>query len=85
MKVRTDIQHNSFWDTDRNRVMFFGWSHLTGWILANAQTIWIIILMKRYHENIVKNTRKHAWAGYFLSMIGTLILCFICGKSKQKK
>lgn len=44
---------------------FFMWSHLTGWILANIQTIWIIIeirrntrIMRREHSEIKKEVRK---------------------------
>jgi small-conductance mechanosensitive channel len=83
--MRKDIYHNSFFDTDRNRIMFFAWSHLVGWMLANIQTIWLAYLEKKHCVIIRKSTRKYALIGYFASIVQTGIIITLIVKNKQKK
>lgn len=46
------------WIISNKRTKFFMWSHIIGWAVAWVQTIWIILLMRYYYRNTMKELRR---------------------------
>lgn len=48
-----------FWILNQRWTRYFFISHISGWIIATLQTIWIIIEVRRYGKKILaKQSRK---------------------------
>jgi hypothetical protein len=45
--------------SDKERITFFAWSHIAGWFLANLQTIWILVEMRRNLKIILKAIKEN--------------------------
>jgi hypothetical protein len=76
---------NGLFDKDSNRVVFFAWSHLFGWFIAWIQTVWIIILMKRYKKSMILSLTSYSLLGIISSLVGTILILLNIQKIKNRQ
>jgi hypothetical protein len=50
--------HKLPWMLNKKYTVFFMWSHIFGWTIAWAQTVWLIIEIRKARCQLPKNMKK---------------------------